>query len=278
MLAPGLPVSAQAPTRVDVSTRIEAQRFRLKFGTRTQAIELATTARFAALLGEKIGFLRFARNDTTARYRLVFTLDQRVRGAPTPFPEYGFWARLDRPDGTPIELYWQTLRPPAATTFGIGEESDFFDDLDAMLIDPDLAPIRTELLSKVPIATTTFASATPVGWALPLPNDSLCMRRFSIIEVVAVFRTGGGQGVDRPDTARVASEPFLPATPGPRHAPFLRKLFSEPVSAQARDQLRQALANGTVEGKEVYVLDYQRDPNVCRAPLGPDVGGAGGAP
>jgi hypothetical protein len=271
-----IPVGAQAPTRVSVETQLAAQRFRITFRDRAAAIQDSVSARLIALLGDDARFLRFTKRDPAARYRLIFTLDRRERNSTAPFPEYGFWARLERADGTPIELYWKALRPAGVTAQAIGSERDFLDDVDAMLVEPGLAPIRTQLLSRVPIATSTLASRTPLGWALPIANDSLCMQRFTILEVFAVFREGGGQGVDRPDTARVVSQPFAPASPRPGDRPFLRKLFSEPVSRQKRDELGAALANGSVEGREVFVLDYRRDPNVCRPPVAPGRANAGG--
>ncbi|MGD2070228.1 MAG: hypothetical protein PVI57_16250 [Gemmatimonadota bacterium] len=267
--AGGEPARGQTPTHVDVSTRIAAQRFRITFGAESRALEDSVTTRLTDRLSDRFRFLRFTGGDTAAAYRLVFTLDRRERGSVAPFPEYGFWARLERPDGTPVEIYWNTLRPAAVAPQGIGTGRDFLDDVDAMLAEPELEPLHAELLSEVPIATTTLASQAPLGWALPIPNDSLCMRKFTILEVFAVFREGSGQGVDRPDTARVVSQPFTPATPGPGQEPFLHKVFSEPISREAREELEAALARGTVEGKEVFVLDYQLDPNACRRPIGP---------
>lgn len=270
LCAEAAPVRGQAVTRVRVETELKAPRYRVTFGpARVPALQDSVSSRLVALLGEDARFLRFTSRDPAAKYRLVFTLDRRDRNSTAPFPEYGFWARLERPEGTPIELYWKALRPAGAATQRIGTERDFLDDVDALLAEQDFRPIRTTLLSKVPITTTTLASSTPLGWALPLPNDSLCMQRFTILEVLAVFRAGGGQGVDRPDTARVVSQPFAPTAPRAADRPFVRKLFSEPVSAQARRDLGDALARGSVEGKEVFVLDYRRDPNVCRLPVAP---------
>jgi len=271
------PVQGQAPTRVNVATELAAPRFRITFRERAGAIQDSVSARLATLLAEDARFLRFTQGEPAAPYRLVFTLDRRDRHSTAPFPEYGFWVRLERPDGMPIELYWRALRPAGVASQGIGSERDFLDDVDAMLLEPTLNPIRTQLLSRVPIATTTLASRTPLGWALPIANDSLCMQRFTILEVLAVFREAGGQGVDRPDTARVVSQPFAPTSPRPADRPYVRKLFSEPVSRQAREELGAALARGSVEGKEVYVLDYRRDPNVCREPVAPGAANAGGA-
>lgn len=283
-LFPGL-TPAQSPTRIGVRVQLVADRFRLKFGARAPAVEAALAGKIAKLLGEQIGFVRFFPGDTTTPYRLVFALDRKDRGSAGLFQEYGLWARLERPSATPEELYWLMLRPAEATSQGVGSETAFLGEVDAKLAHVNLAAIRKDLLSKVPIAVNALAWEDPLGWVLPLGSDSLCMKRFTLLTIINEF-TVGGASIIRPYFASVASLGFSVTSPRPDVAPYLHKVFSEPVSSESPSspasadvklELRNALRSGTVKAREVYVLDYQYDPNACRLrPIDPTAVPAGG--
>jgi hypothetical protein len=278
-------VAAQSPTRIGVRVQLVADRFRLKFGPRTPAVEAALAEKVSKLLGEQIAFVRFFPGDTTAPYRLVFTLDRKDRTSAGLFQEYGLWVRLEAPSASPQELYWLMLRPAEATSQGVGSETAFLGEVDAKLSHSNLAPIRKDLLSKVPITLNALAWDNPLGWVLPLGSDSLCMKRFTVLMIINEFTEGGTKFV-RPYFASVASLGFSVASPSPAVTPYLRKVFSEPVasespsspvSADVKRELQNALRAGTVKAKEVYVTDYQYDPNSCRLqPVNPVGGGRGG--
>jgi hypothetical protein len=267
------PAGAQTPRTVGVRAELAAPRYRAGFAAGTGAVEDSLSALFADLLRGRIGFVRFAATDTTS-HSLVFTLDRRDRSSTGPFAEYGFWARLDRAGADPIELYWLPVRPSDAAWQGIGTSEEFLFEVAAKLEHADIAPIRDQLLSRVPIATNALPWAQPAGWALPLGRDALCMRAFSEIEIINSI-TVGAMRLDRSDTARVVSDPFTVASPGPREQPYLRKLFGTPISAEGRQQLIDAVGTGSVLVTEVFVVKYQHDPNACERPI-PPFGGGGG--
>jgi len=269
-------LTAQTPTNVGVRVELKAPRFRAAFGPRVNAVEVAAADTFAARLREHIGFVRFRPGDATAEYQLVFALDQSILGSTDPFPEYGFWARLERPDDTPLELYWLTLRPRELASRRVGNEQEFLGEVSAKLMRPDLTPIRRDLLSKVPITHLALPSDEPLGWALPLGRDSLCIKTSSILLIVGALPQGA-MTLDREYRARVHTDGFKVLTPRAVHTPFLHKLFSEPTTAEARQELASALRGGGLEVKEVYVLEYQHDANACRLhPLDPATANPGG--
>ncbi|HSQ31975.1 MAG TPA: hypothetical protein VLN49_19090 [Gemmatimonadaceae bacterium] len=281
------PVAAQSPTRIGVQVQLIADRYRLKFGTRTAAVEAALAGKIDTLLSTRIGFLRFApaaTGDGTA-YRLVFTLDRKDRASTGLFQEYGLWARLERPGASPEELYWVTLRPADATSQAIKDEATFLGEVDAKLAHANLSPIVKDLLSKVPITETALPWADPLGWVLPLGSDSLCMKQFTLLTITNEL-TIGGMSFARRYGASVASLGFSPTAPTPEATPFLRKVFSEPVSlespttplpADVKSELLNALRTGKVKPTQVYVVDYQYDPNACRLqPVAPGSTPTGG--
>jgi hypothetical protein len=270
------PLSAQTPTKVGVRVELKATRFRTAFGPRADEVEAAAADTFAVRLREHIGFVRFHPRDATAEYQLVFSLDQSILGSADPFPEYGFWARLERPGDAPIELYWLTLRTRELASRRVGSEAEFLGELSAKLTRPDLTPIRQDLLSKVPISRLALPSDEPLGWALPLGRDSLCIKTSSILLIVGALPQGA-MTLDREYTARVHTDGFKVLTPRAVHTPFLHKLFSEPTTAEAKQELASALRGGGLEVKEVYVLEYQHDANACRLrPLDPAAANPGG--
>lgn len=265
------PVAAQTRTDVGVRVDIAAQRYRDAFDDSTAFVEDSLARVFARTLADRIGFVRFVPGATTP-HRLVFVLDRRDRGDTGTFAEYGFWARLVRPAADSVELYWLPVRPAEMAWMGIGSMEDFLDVVSARLRDPELPAIRDQLLSRVPIATDALPWAQPAGFALPLGRDALCMRAFSEIEVINTVRVGSID-VDRADTARVLSDAFTVASPGPRERPYLRKLFGTPTSEEGRRRLEDAANSGTVRVKEVFVVKYQYDPNACERPIPPSTGG-----
>lgn len=265
------PLAAQTRTEVGVHVDIAAQRYRDAFDGGTTAVEDSLARLFSRTLADRIGFVRFVPGAATP-HRLVFLLDRRDRGGTGTFAEYGFWARLVRPAADSVELYWLPVRPAEMAWMGIGSADDFLDIVSARLRDPDLPAIRDQLLSRVPIATDALPWADPAGFVLPLGRDALCMRAFSEIEVINAVRVGSID-VDRADTARVVSDPFTVASPGPREQPYLRKLFGTPISEDARRRLVDAANSGSVHVKEVYVVKYQYDPNACERPIPPSTGG-----
>jgi hypothetical protein len=277
ILAAAGSLAAQAPTNVGVSVELEASHFRTAFGPRAGVVEAAAADIFAARLTEHIGFVRFRPRDTSAEYRLVFSLDQSVPGSNDEFPEYGFWARLERPGDTPVELYWLMLRPRESADHRVGSEQDFLGEVAAKLARPDLTAIRQELLSKIPITRQALTSDSPLGWALPLSRNALCLKQRSILLMVGAL-PAGPMILDREYEAIVARDDFKVTTPLPQHAPFLSKLFSEPRTPESRQDLQSALQAGGLEIKEVYVLDHQHDANACRLrPLDPGTANPGGA-
>ena len=288
LLLASVPMAAQSPTRIGVRVQLVADRYRLKFGSRTAAVEAALAGKIDSLLGTRIGFLRFApaeARDSATGYRLVFTLDRKDRASTGLLQEYGLWARLERPAASPEELYWLMLRPAEATSKAIKDEATFFGEVDAKLAHANLSPIIKDLLSKVPITQTALAWDNPLGWVLPLGSDSLCMKQFTLLTITNEL-TVGGTSFARRYGASVASLGFSVTSPTPDIAPFLRKVFSEPVSLESpttplspemKSELLNALRTGKVKPTEVYVVDYQYDPNTCRLqPVAPGSAPPGG--
>src|SRR5438876_967575 len=118
----GIPASsfAQSRTAVSVETRIMVPRFRDQFGSEVDSVERNVARHFRRTLAKEVGFLDFAVNDTTARYRLLFIFDVRERDVVSPFPEFGFRVRLEEPDSTHVERYWLTMRACDRATAGVG--------------------------------------------------------------------------------------------------------------------------------------------------------------
>ncbi|MEX2280902.1 MAG: hypothetical protein WEE89_00270 [Gemmatimonadota bacterium] len=275
---PGL-TAAQSPPAVGVRVEFLASRYRLAFGTRLELVQTAVADSFAARLKDQIGFVRFRARDPSIEHQLVFLLDQSNRGTNDPFPEYGFWARLEKAGTQVTELYWLPLRPRELSSRGVGTEQEFLGELATKLAHADLRLVRESLLSRVPITKQVLPWSDPPGWALSLGSDSLCMKTSSVLQISSQLRRNG-MTLDREDTARVVSIDFRisgATTPSPDHAPFLHKLFSEPTTPNRKAELLTEVRGRNVVVKEVFVLNYQRDPGCRRRPLDPATANPGGA-
>lgn len=252
----------QQRTAVSIEAKLEARRFRLQFLPQLQSVEDRAARRFKRLLSREIGFLNFVVHDTSASYRLVFTLDVRERGADSPFPEFGFWARLEQPDSTRVELYWLPLRSAEHARDGVGTMEGFLGELEVKLTGADVGGLRDSLLTKIPIAQQALILDSPLGWVIAYPRLELCMKTKSLLEVVSNFNQNG-MSLEKLAQARVVSD-FPTSDSLPARKPFLGGAFSEPAQPADAAQLAQLLLAGPLTVKEVYVTSYVHDPNACR--------------
>jgi hypothetical protein len=271
------PTAAQSPPPVGVRVEIRAPRYSLHFGPRLNLVQAMVADSFAKLLKDQIGFVRFRVRDPAVEHQLVFSLDHRNRGR-SDFPEYGFWARLEKAGTLVSEFYWLPLRRTEQADRGIGHDTVFYGEVATRLAQADLREIRESLLSRVPITKQVLPWHDPPGWALSLGSDSLCMKTSSVLQISSQLRRNG-MTLDREDTARVSSLDFRigrATTPTSAHSPFLHKLFSEPTTPNRKAELKAEVSGQNVVVKEVYVLNYQRDPGCRRRPLDPATANPGG--
>lgn len=251
--------TAQSPTTVAVSVELAVDRFK----QRLPNIGPSLANMFAAFLGQRVGFLRFAVADTTPAHRLTFVLDRRERGSSAAFAEVGFWIRLERPGDPQIERYWLPVRPADQSTAGVGSEEEFLSEVEAKLVHADAGPLRDEVLRNVPITQLALPQANPPGWALTFRHLDLCIRNNSLLQIVNQL-PAGAMWLEKRFEAEVVSEFQVQGQPTPDVLPFLGGVFSQPTTPQSTIELTTSIGQGPVRVKEVFVVSYRHDPNACR--------------
>lgn len=268
------PAAAQGPTPVGVFFRLADPRFHTRFGAEADAVERAIADTVAVQLARRIGFVRFLAN-TAADYRLVLSVDRRDRGSAGAFDERGIWARLESPDAPSAEIYWLVLRPADAATRPVGSAANLRAEVATLLEHADLGLLKEKLLRNVPISHSALPWDRPVGWAIPLTHDDLCIQDMSVLRVVSTVRQGAmslARSYDATVTGSFAVDPPVPAAA----QQFLRRVFTEPVDVAHRADIAAAIRSGALTVKAVYVLDYQPAPDCHPAPLPPSTVGHGG--
>ncbi|HET9984246.1 MAG TPA: hypothetical protein VFQ38_11685 [Longimicrobiales bacterium] len=268
------PAAAQGATPVGVFFHLADPRFRARFGAQAGDVELAIADTVAVQLARRIGFVRFVAN-TAADYRLVLTVDRRDRGSAGAFDERGIWARLESPEAGSAEIYWLVLRPADAATRPVGSAVNLRAEVAALLERADLGLLKEKLLRNVPISHGGLPWDRPVGWAIPLTHDDLCIQDLSVLRVVSTVKEGA-MTLARSYDASVTGV-FVVAPPVPAKAQqFLKRVFTEPVDESRRAEIGDAIRRGAVTVSAVYVLDYQPDPDCRPTPLPPQLPGPGG--
>lgn len=253
---------AQTPPPPAVAVRVELvfPRYRDRFANR-DSVERRTAEQFAEYLKRNVGFLRFVANDTTIPYRLTFLLDRLDRNSVGSFPEIGFWARLDRPQATPVESYWLQFRTADQALTGVGTATAFLTEIRSRLQHQDADSLRRGFLSRVPIAETGLTNLNPLGVVLPYRLLDLCMKNESSLEFVAEIR--GTITMELPFKAQIVGS-FNPQGPlAPDIQAFSGGGFAKVMNPGQPDELTPSVAQKTATIKRIFVTSYVFDPTAC---------------
>ena len=262
--SPYRPAFAQERPGVTVRVELVAPLYHDRMRNRA-AVEKQAAMLFARYLTRNVGFLRFAADDSIRPYRLTFRLDRLDRTSTKEAVEYGFWAHLDRDQETAVEVYWLPFRTPDQAFSGVGSENEFLVKIDSKLAHREADSVPVSVLRWVPVSETgLLTSQDPnVLVVLPFPLLDLCMKKQSMVEIVA--EVGTPSPLEQEFKAKVEGN-FTPSTP--RDESFRGNGLARVLDATT------SFPVATAKVRRIFVTGYIHDATACdnRTPLA--IGGA----
>jgi hypothetical protein len=252
-------VLAQTPATVSVRVELALPRFRDNFSD-PKAVEAKAAALFAKYLTAKVGFLRFAVNDSSP-YRLSFRLDRQDPQATSSFTDIGFWARLEHAGDEPKEKYWLPFRAADEFLTRVGSEADFLAEVSSKLTHQDSEVLRKEILRWVPITEIGLPNLNPLGVVLPFPLKALCMKNQSVVLFVAEIK-GQQQTMEEQFKAQIVGKFTLTGSPTPDLERFRDGGMGKVIELTEND-LADWIAQKKVTVKQIFVISYEHDASTC---------------
>jgi hypothetical protein len=257
-------------------------------------LEADAATMIAEALGDRLPILSLSARDSAA-YVLRIELDRRGgAGANELQADRGLIARLIGPDGTSEPTWWGLFREASAVGggFDAGDGSlppdRLFLDLIRIAVDrADVNALVRDQLSEVPIADEGRVWTPPpgqFGWVAPLERQQLCLAEgTSLLIQVLVPSPFDPDPSPRTFQALVESdfdaERAFGGTVPPHYQGFEHGVFTRPDPPD-QSGLDQLLASDSVRVQRIFLLHFQRDPQICQRPLDPLAAEAesGGAP